>query len=116
MLLEELEDRAFKALGHRDRRALLRAIGRDERPVGDLAAATELEQPVASQHLKVLRTAGLVGVRVDGNRRLYSIDFARFGEIRRFLDEFWAAKLDALKAAAERPSEPPTVHAPEQEH
>lgn len=101
MLLEELDDRAFKALGHRDRRALLRSIAGGERPVGELAAATELDQPVASQHLKVLRDAGLVAVRVDGNRRLYSIDFARFGEIRRFLDEFWSTKLDALKAAAE---------------
>ena len=101
MWLEELDDRAFKALGHRDRRALLRAIGGGERPVGELAVTTHLEQPVASQHLKVLRDAGLVAVRVDGNRWLYSIDFARFGEIRRFLDEFWNAKLGALKSVAE---------------
>ena len=97
----EFEDRAFKALGHRDRRALLRAIGEVERPVGDLAAETELDQPVASQHLKVLRTAGLVSVRTDGNRRLYSVDVGRIGELRRFLDQFWNDKLAALKAAAE---------------
>ncbi len=103
MLVEELDDRAFKALGHRDRRALLRALADGERPVGDLAVATELDQPVASQHLKVLRTAGLVTVRGDGNRRLYSVDFERFGEIRRFLDRFWSVKLDALKRVAEQP-------------
>ena len=116
MLLEELDDRAFKALGHRDRRALLRAIGGGERPVGDLAATTELEQPVASQHLKVLRDAGLVAVRVDGNRRLYSIDFARFGEIRRFLDGFWTTKLTALKSVAESvdgSAAPVTISPPE---
>ena len=101
MLLEELDDRAFKALGHRDRRALLRAIGPGERAVGELAETTRLDQPVASQHLRVLRDAGLVAVRVDGNRRLYSIDFTRFGEIRRFLDEFWNSKLAALKSVAE---------------
>ena len=101
MLLEELDDRAFKALGHRDRRALLRVLADGERPVGDLAAETDLDQPIVSQHLKVLRTAGLVTVRGDGTRRLYSVDFARFAEIRRFLDRFWTTKLDALKRVAE---------------
>ena len=104
----DAEDRAFKALGHRDRRAILRVIGDDEVPVGALAEATALDQPVGSQHLKVLRTAGLVSVRVDGNRRLYSVDFGRFAELRRFLDLFWNSKLTALKERAERDTEGPT--------
>ncbi|MEL6894186.1 MAG: metalloregulator ArsR/SmtB family transcription factor [Actinomycetota bacterium] len=112
-MLLEMEDRAFRALAHRDRRALLRAIGDDERAVGDLAIDTELDQPVVSQHLKVLRTAGLVAVRVDGNRRLYSIDFARFGEIRAFLDRFWTDKLAALKTTAEHGTPPDDHHAQE---
>ena len=101
MLLEELNDRAFKALGHRDRRAILRLLADDEQPVGDVVSAVGLDQPVVSQHLKVLRTAGLVTVRSDGNRRLYAVDFARFAEIRTFLDHFWNTKLDVLKRVAE---------------
>ncbi len=101
MLLEELDDRAFKALGHRDRRAILRLLADGERPVGDVVDAVGLEQPVVSQHLKVLRTAGLVTVRGDRNRRLYSVDFVGFAEIRTFLDHFWNTKLDALKRVAE---------------
>lgn len=101
MLQAELEDRAFKALGHRDRRTILRILSGGERPVGHLADETDLQQPVVSQHLRVLRTAGLVVVRGDGNRRLYSVDFARFAEMRRFLDDFWTDKLGALKRVAE---------------
>ena len=97
----QAEDRAFRALGHRDRRSILRLIGDDELPVGDLVASVQLDQPVVSQHLKVLRTAGLVKVRTDGNRRLYSIDFGRIGELRRVLDAFWNTKLSALKQQAE---------------
>ena len=99
--MEAAEDRAFKALGHRDRRAILRLVAEGEVPVGDVVDRTALDQPVVSQHLKVLRTAGLVSVRVDHNRRLYSVDFARFAELRAFLDLFWNDKLAALKQVAE---------------
>lgn len=95
------EDRAFKALGHRDRRAILRLIADDEVAVGALVEETRLDQPVVSQHLRVLRDAGLVDVRIDGNRRLYSVQFARMAELRRFLDSFWNDKLAALKQVAE---------------
>ena len=101
------EDRAFKALGHRDRRAILRVIGDDERRVSEVVEQTGLEQPVVSQHLRTLRDAGLVAVRTDQNRRLYSVDFARFAELRRFLDLFWNEKLAALKRVAESPPRPP---------
>lgn len=97
----EAEDRLFKALAHRDRRSLLRVIANEERSVSQLATDAGLEQPIASQHLKVLRTAGLVSVRVDGNRRLYSVDPERIGVLRRFLDQFWTEKLHVLKNIAE---------------
>ena len=99
--LAAAEDRAFKALGHRDRRAILRLVAEGEVPVGELVERSALDQPVVSQHLKVLRTAGLVTVRVDNNRRLYSIDFGRFAELRQFLDVFWNDRLAALKQVAE---------------
>lgn len=97
----DAEDRAFKALGHRDRRSILRLVSDGDVAVGELVDRSGLDQPVVSQHLKVLRTAGLVTVRVDQNRRLYSIDFGRFAELRAFLDLFWNDKLGALKRAAE---------------
>lgn len=76
-------------------------IGPNERSVTELVEASSLSQPVVSQHLKVLRDAHLVAVRVDGNRRLYCADFTRLGELRQLLDSFWTTKLDALKRAAE---------------
>ncbi len=107
----DLDDRAFKALAHRDRRQLLRLIGTIERSVGELADTSGLAQPIASQHLKVLRDAQLVEVRVDGNRRLYSVDFERLGAVRGHLDDFWNSKLAALKQTAER-----RAHEAEQHH
>lgn len=95
------EDRAFKALGHRDRRAILRLVTDGDVAVGDLVDRSGLDQPAVSQHLKVLRSAELVTVRVDQNRRLYSVDFGRFAELRTFLDLFWTDKLGALKQVAE---------------
>lgn len=95
------DDEGFRALAHVDRRSLLRLIGSHECPVGELAESAGLAQPTTSQHLKVLRDAGLVTVRVDGNRRLYSLDFARVSALRAVLDGFWNDRLAALKATAE---------------
>lgn len=72
-----------------------------ERPSSELAGAAGLSRSAASQHLKLLRDAGLVTVRVDGNRRLYRADLDRVAEVAAFLDEFWATPVARLKAAAE---------------
>ena len=72
-----------------------------ERPAPELADAAGLSKSAASQHLKLLRDAGLVTVRVDANRRLYRADLQRVNEIASFLDEFWAAPLQRLRAIAE---------------
>ena len=72
-----------------------------ERPATELADAAGLSKSAASQHLKLLRDAGLVTVRADANRRLYRADLQRVGEIASFLDEFWAAPLRRLQATAE---------------
>ena len=101
MYAAAVDDQGFRALAHADRRALLRVIGSGERPVGDLADATGLAQPAASQHLKVLRDAGLVTVRIDANRRLYSLDFSRIASLRSCLDAFWNERLATLKHVAE---------------
>lgn len=91
----------IRALAHPGRRAMLRLVWDAERPATDLAETAGLSKSAASQHLKLLRDAGLVTVRVDGNRRLYRADLGRVAEVAGFLDAFWAEPLARLKAVAE---------------
>ena len=98
--MSALED-SLRALAHPGRRAMLELVFDHERPATELADAAGLSKSAASQHLKLLRDAGLVNVRVDSNRRLYRADMARVAEVAARLDEFWASPLAKLKAAAE---------------
>jgi DNA-binding transcriptional ArsR family regulator len=92
---------AIQALTHPDRRAILRLVAARALPVGELAQRLGVSQPAASQHLKVLRDAGLVQGRVDGRRRLYQVDLDGLQRLRAELDDLWGPALAALKAAAE---------------
>lgn len=92
---------AIEAISHPGRRAMLRLVLDRELPVGELAERVGLSQPAASQHLKVLRDAGLVKGRVDGRRRLYRVDGAGLDRLRRELESYWGPALAALKDAAE---------------
>jgi DNA-binding transcriptional ArsR family regulator len=94
-------DVALKALAHPGRRAMLRLIWDAELTSSELAAWAGMTKPGASQHLKLLREAGLVRVRVDVNRRLYRVDRDRMAEIRSMLDDFWSGPLARLKEMAE---------------
>ena len=67
-----------------------------ERSSSELAAQCRLSRPAASQHLKVLRDVGLVTMREDGNRRLYSAEVTRLAEVRAMLDAFWGERLARL--------------------
>jgi DNA-binding transcriptional ArsR family regulator len=80
---------------------LLRLVRDQPRPVAELTAAIGASQPATSQHLAVLRDAGLVTVRADGRRRLYSADLGAIADLRRFLDEYWSSSLDRLAVVAE---------------
>jgi DNA-binding transcriptional ArsR family regulator len=82
---------------------MLRLVWNEERPATELARAANLSPSAASQHLKLLRDTGLITVRIDATRRLYRADLARVAEIATFLDDFWAAPLDRLRRAAEKP-------------
>ena len=86
-------EEAIRALAHPGRRVMLRLVWDDERPATELAEAAGLSKSAASQHLKLLREAGLVQVRVDATRRLYRADLARVAEVAGFLDDFWATPL-----------------------
>ena len=105
---DELSDELLKAIAHPARRTMLRLVWDTERPATELADAAGLTKPAASQHLKQLRDAGLVTVRVDANRRLYRADLTRVAEIAAFLDSFWATPLQRLRSTAEqRAATPP---------
>lgn len=93
---------AIRALAHPGRRAMLRLVWDEERTSSDLADVAGLSRSAASQHLKLLREAGLVHVRVDATRRLYRADLERVAEVAALLDGFWATPLERLKAATER--------------
>ena len=80
---------------------MLELVMERELPAGELAALTGMTQPAASQHLRVLREAGLVEVRVDGPRRLYRVSFEALQSLRSQLDDFWGEHLEALRRATE---------------
>ena len=89
----------FTAIADPVRRDILALLRRGEQPAGTLVDALALPQPNVSKHLKVLRAAGLVRIRVDGPRRFYSLDPAPLAELDEWLAqyrEFWSGKLDAL--------------------
>jgi len=92
---------AIDAIAHPGRRAILRLVLDRELPVSELAERVGVSQPAASQHLKVLRDAGLVRGRVDGRRRLYRVAVEGLERLRSELDAYWGPALAALKAAAE---------------
>ena len=78
---------------------MLELVWDAERSSSQIAEALGATRPATSQHLKVLRDAGLVHVRSDGNQRLYRVDAQRLGEVRGALERFWGARLDRLSSA-----------------
>jgi DNA-binding transcriptional ArsR family regulator len=92
---------AIEAISHPGRRAMLQLVLDRELPVNDIAEHAGMSQPAASQHLKVLKDAGLVNSRVDGRRRLYRVDIEGLERLRAELDAYWGPALDALKEASE---------------
>ena len=93
--------RALGALGDPTRRIIFERLAKRPRAVGELARGLPISRPAVSQHLAVLKAAGLVTDRADGARRLYRIDPAGVDAIRAWLDQFWDRTLDAFKADAE---------------
>jgi DNA-binding transcriptional ArsR family regulator len=90
------------ALGDPTRREIMERLREGPRPVGEIAAGLPISRPAVSQHLRVLREAGLVSERREGTRRIYSLDPKGLDELRAYLDQFWTDALAAFKAAAER--------------
>jgi len=91
----------FTALGDPTRRAIFERLAGRPRSVGELAAELPVSRPAVSQHLKVLKDAGLVSDRAQGTRRLYRVDPGGVGAMRDYLDRFWDEALTAFKGAVE---------------
>jgi len=93
------------ALGDPTRRAIFERLAERPRAVGELAGELPVSRPAVSQHLKVLKAAGLVVDRQAGTRRIYHIDPDGVGALRAYLDRFWTRALTAFQAAVERHDE-----------
>ena len=93
---------AFAALADPTRREVFERLAAGSKSVGELAQGMPVSRPAVSQHLKVLKEAGLVTDEADGTRRVYHIDPNGLGALRAWLDQFWGLALDAFKAEAER--------------
>src|SRR5690242_3844552 len=91
----------FAALSDPTRRGIFEQLAQRPRSVGELAEGVPVSRPAVSQHLKVLKAAGLVADRQEGTRRVYSVDPRGVEAMRHYLDRFWDRALAAFKKAAE---------------
>ena len=95
-------ERALDALGDPTRRLVFKRLREGNRSVREIADGLKVSRPAVSQHLSVLKDAGLAVVRIEGTRRLYAIDTRGLESLRGWLDGFWDKALNAFKQAAER--------------
>ena len=95
----------MRALGDGTRRAIFELLGEGPRPVGEIARRMPVTRPAVSQHLKVLKDAGLVLDHQVGTRRLYQLNPDGVGALRAYFDRFWDRSLAAFKDVVERAHE-----------
>jgi DNA-binding transcriptional ArsR family regulator len=96
------QTRGLEALGDPTRREIFERLGNRPHAVVELAREMPVSRPAVSQHLKVLKDAGLVIARPVGNRRIYQLDPDGVGALRAYLDQFWNRSLTAFKAVVEQ--------------
>lgn len=100
-------ERALDALGDRTRRRIFLRLRKRPRYAGELAHGMRVTRSAVSQHLQVLKSAGLVSVEAEGTRRLYRVNPEGLAALRAELDRFWSNTLAAYKTVVEQPSEEP---------
>jgi DNA-binding transcriptional ArsR family regulator len=93
------------ALGDPTRRTIFELVAERPRAVAELAREMPVTRPAVSQHLKVLKDAGLVIDRPEGNRRIYTADPDGLAELRAYLEQFWSTALASFKTIVEQPTE-----------
>ena len=103
--METYQHDGWSALGDRTRRAIFERLAEGPCSVGEIAGGLPVSRPAVSQHLKVLKDAGLVVGQPAGNRRIYRIDPNGLAELRADLDRFWTSALAAYKTIVEQPEE-----------
>ncbi|GAA3847991.1 MULTISPECIES: ArsR/SmtB family transcription factor [Streptomyces] len=96
---------ALGALGDPTRRAIVERLAERPRAVGELADELPVSRPAVSQHLKVLKSAGLVSERADGTRRIYRLNPAGVAALRDQLETFWNRALAGYQDVVEEPEE-----------
>ena len=94
----------WEALGDPTRRSIFEQLRSGPRSVGELAEGLPVSRPAVSQHLRVLKDAGLVSDRKEGTRRLYSVDPTGLAELREFFDRFWGDALERFADEARKES------------
>jgi len=100
-MINDPTDEALRALAEPRRRDILRLVAHDELAAGEIAAAFDVSRTAISQHVTVLKNAGLVVERRDGTRRLYRARPEGLAGLREFLDEMWAGALDTARRLVE---------------
>jgi DNA-binding transcriptional ArsR family regulator len=100
--VQTYEASGWAALGDATRRAIFELLAEQPLAVGELARELPVSRPAVSQHLKVMKDAGLVAARREGNRRIYQLDPDGVVLLRTYLDRFWKKSLSAYKVAVER--------------
>jgi DNA-binding transcriptional ArsR family regulator len=98
---EGAADEALRAIAEPRRRAILKLVAHDELAAGQIAEAFDVTRTAVSQHLTVLKNAGLLTERREGTRRLYRARAEGLAALREFLDDLWAGSLDAARAITE---------------
>ncbi len=93
---------AIQALGDPTRRSIFERLRNGPRAVGELARELPVSRPAVSQHLRVLKEAGLVTEQRNGTRRIYGVDAASVAELRDYFDGFWSDTLESFKRAVEQ--------------
>jgi DNA-binding transcriptional ArsR family regulator len=99
------DDEGFGVLGDRTRRSIVVLLAEQPQAVGELASRLPISRPAVSQHLKVLKDAGLVNEEPVGTRRIYRVNAAGLLALRDQIDTFWGRALGAFRGVAEQPPE-----------
>jgi DNA-binding transcriptional ArsR family regulator len=93
---------ALKAIAEPNRRRILQLVRDEELSAGEIASHFDVTRPAVSQHLTILKEAGLVSERRDGTKRLYRAHPNGLADLKAFLDDFWGDRLEVLRQEAER--------------
>ena len=98
-------EKAFEALGDPTRLAIFQRVAARPHSVGEIAEHMPVSRPAVSQHLRVLKEAGLVSDLKDGTRRVYQVKPEGIDALRKYFEQLWTRNLNAFKAAADKAAE-----------